>query len=289
MSYATPYYQPPASAPSSERGDKAKPDRYAVRWAAFSLRGARGGTNQDAVLINRPPGFFAVADGVGGGSHGEIASQVALDILAKTEDLSNRGLKLQLQKADAAVATLLVDLSDIPGATTLAVLWLKRYKARLLWVGDVRALHFRAQRKRRWRSIWRSPDQTYAAMGETPPDGGEPEDPARMVGTGMIADPGLRRFRLKANDIVLLCSDGLHRHVSEELIATIITTGMELGNSLEKIARMLGLHAQRSGSMDDISVVLLHRPAVPFRRWLLWVLLGAIALWGGMNQGWLVL
>lgn len=251
-------------------------------WAVLSRRGARGGANEDAVLA-RPPHFFGVADGVGGGSHGEVASQVALRHCAAARDLRPQALLRQVQGADAAVAAALAPLSDSPGAATLVALWLRGRSARLLHVGDARALLFRRDWKGSWRLAWRTQDQTYAAMGQTPPEGGEPDDPCRMVGTGAVGEPGLRQFRLRDDDVVLLCSDGLHRHVSDGALTETVSAGLRMGLGLDNVVRELVSQAARNGSTDDITVLLLRCAAPGARVWLLGALLTGLAAWGVLH------
>ena len=283
MSFSTPYNLDTASSNAGAQTGEVRKNRFPLIWGKHSQLGARGGANQDAMAANQPTGFFAVADGVGGGSYGEIASQIALNTLEQANDLSPQGLIELLQQADEKVAFALAKLTHAPGATTLAALWIKRYRAHLLWVGDVRVLHFRATRSRKWSLLWKSQDQTYAAMGERPSDGGDMEDPARMVGTGRIESPGIRVFPLRANDILLICSDGLHRYIDETEISRLITVSIRLGKNLEDIARVLALQAKRNNSVDDISVLLLMRPPEPFRSWLLWALAASVLAWTTIN------
>lgn len=282
MGSDTPYYQPPPHPPVTRRSTSAG-NRNPIRWASYSLRGIEHETNQDAVLVHSRSGYFAVADGVGGGSHGEIASQVALDTLAQIQTPKPRALLEQLRRADERVRMALASLSDQPGATTLAVLWLKRHQATVLWVGDARILHMTRDRQGKWRVTWRSTDQTYASVGETPQEGSGPDDPARMVGTDMIDDPGIRRFLFATNAMILLCSDGLHRYVDESMLLTHLQANMEEDADLDEMARQLCLLAQRHGSPDDISIILLHRPNPAFKTWLVWLLLATILLWLGIN------
>jgi len=255
-----------------------------LSWAALSLRGTRGGANEDALLA-RPPHFFGVADGVGSGSHGEVASQVALQYCAAAQDLRARALVRQVQGADAAVADALARLSDRPGAATLVALWLRGRSARLLHVGDARALLFRRGWRGRWRLLWRTEDQTYAALGKTPPHRGDANDPCRMVGTGVVGEPGLKRFRLGPRDLLLLCSDGLHRHVPGPALARMLSAGLRAGLDLDALARQLVSQAAHNGSTDDITVLLL-RLAPSARRWRWLVLAGvaALAVWALLQR-----
>ena len=269
-----PHLAAAAPAPAAARAAAA-----GLAWAAVSRRGSRGGANEDAVLA-RPPHFFGVADGVGSGSHGEVASQVALRYCAAAQDLRPEALVRQVWDADAAVATALAALSDRPGATTLVALWLRGRSARLLHVGDARGLLFRRDWRGRWRLLWRTEDQTYAAMGEPPPQRGDASDPCRMVGTGAVGEPALRRFRLGRHDLLLLCSDGLHRHVPGPALTGMVCAGLRAGLDLDVLARRLVSQAAGSGSTDDITVLLLRR-AASYRAWL-WLAvagLAALAVW----------
>jgi serine/threonine protein phosphatase PrpC len=245
-----------------------------VEWASVSRRGRRGGANEDAVLA-RPPHFFGVADGVGSGSHGEVASQVALRHCAEARDFRPEALVRQVWDADAAVASALASVSGRPGATTLVALWLRGRSARLLHVGDARGLLFRRDWRGHWRVMWRTADQTYAALGERPPQSGDASDPCRMIGTGAVGEPALKRFTLGRRDLVLLCSDGLHRHVPASVMAGMVSAALGAGLGLDVLARRLVSQAAGSGSTDDITVLLLRR-APSSRPWL-WLALAALA------------
>ena len=230
-------------------------------WA--SVRGAGHARNQDAVLAAAP--LFAVADGVGGGSAGELASS---QLLAWCRDIPAsvwrrpETLAARLREADAALAQALRALS--PGgrsATTFAGVWLRPDGRGLVaHVGDTRVLQLRPGRDA-WRITRLTADQTYAALGEAPPPGSRPDDPARMVGVGAIGDPPVARLRLRENDWLLLCSDGLHRFVPEPALAALLA-GMcrhDAAPPLHALAQRLAQAAAQAGSRDDISVLLVRR------------------------------
>ena len=71
---------------------------------------------------------------------------------------------------------------------------------------------------RAWRATSRrellTRDDTYRHLGEEPPPGGSPDDPARMVGNGAVSAPNVDARRPATDDeMLVLCSDGVHKHV----------------------------------------------------------------------------
>jgi hypothetical protein len=57
-------------------------------------------------------------------------------------------------------------------------------------------------------------DDTYRNLGETPPPGGSLDDPSRMVGNGAVDAPNVRFVKLGAGEMLVLCSDGVHKHAN---------------------------------------------------------------------------
>ena len=231
--------------------------RIECGWA--SLCGAGHERNQDAVLAAPP--LFAVADGVGGGSAGELASSQMLAwcrTIPPADWRRPEALAAKLRESDAELASALERLS--PGgrsATTFAGVWLGRGgRGTVAHVGDSRVLQLRPRRGP-WLVTRLTLDQTYANLGEQHPKGGQPDDPARMVGVGAIGDPPVQRLRLRENEWLLLCSDGLYRFVPEAALAALCQrSAAEL---LQDLAQQLAEAALQAGSRDDISVLLVRR------------------------------
>jgi hypothetical protein len=86
------------------------------------------------------------------------------------------------------------------GAGHLLSRWL------IAWVGDCRIYRLRATHDEPAELLTR--DDTYRHLGEAPPPGGSPDDPARMVGNGAIADPNVASVQLGDGEMLVLCSDG---------------------------------------------------------------------------------
>lgn len=276
----TPSGQPshPGSVASTPvRHAPARRDRPPLEWAETSRCGSYHAVNQDAVRAD-PPHFFGVADGVGGGAHGEVASRAALAHCAGLDE-SRRGdpdaLRAHVRKADAVVRQAIAEVSDKPGATTLVGVWLTGWRGHIVHVGDARAsrLRFRGG-KARLEALTR--DQTYGEMGEAPPPGGSAGDPARMIGVGAVGDPPATRLRLGRGEILLLSSDGLHRYAEPWEIEAAATAWQAEGAPLRALANRLETLALGRNSPDDISILLVRRNAAI--SWLKWTGLLATVL-----------
>jgi serine/threonine protein phosphatase PrpC len=205
---------------------------------------------------------LAVADGVGGGSRGEVCSAaLASHCVALPEDLLGQadGITQWMERAEGQVQMKLREVSFSPGASTLAAAWLQPAETGtrvahgyILRVGDARLYLFDGHQVTALTT-----DQTYAAVGEVPPEGATPDDPARMIGTGFMGQPELVPMELTLGHTLLLCSDGLHRGLSEQRIAELLCEGGDLPVCALRLAQA----ARLAGSDDDITVLL----AQPFQ------------------------
>jgi len=245
------------------------------RSAYATARGLRHAANEDCCL-HAPsadaPAFCAVADGVGGGAFGEVASHaLARHCAAAPPEIRRDPARLAawVKQGDAVVREAIARRGDRPGASTLAAAWLFPWgRVWLSHIGDCRAYRLR----RRWRGQgWHierlTVDQTYANLGRTPPPGGSPDDPARMAGVGAAGEPPVRRVWLWPGDLLLLCSDGLHKFVDDTALAELVGEGLRQGLDLRELCGRLVDAALAGGSQDDVSALLVRRrpwpPALP--------------------------
>lgn len=249
------------------------PLREQWRWqggltAAYASEAGSGHARNEDCCSHVPsaeqPGFCGVADGVGGGAHGEIASSVLLTHCAQAPKETYRDparLVDWLTRADTQVREAIARRTDQTGAATLAAAWFpSQSTAYLLNVGDCRVYQLRP-RKQRYAIEQLTVDQTYASFSQQPPPNGKPNDPARMVGTGAVGSPPVVKAQIRERELLLLCSDGVHKYVSDEQIADVVSGGLSAGRSLEKICGALVHAAKRNGSHDDASALLvLRRP-----------------------------
>ncbi len=206
---------------------------------------------------------LAVADGVGGGARGDVASsalaahctQAPRALLGDAE-----GLTGWMRKAEGEVQLKLREVSFSPGAATLAAAWLMPDgTGHLMRVGDARAYRYgntgHGATPDLPSLIPLTTDQTFASVQETPPEGGRQDDPARMIGTGFMGEPEIEQLRLTAGETLLMCTDGLHAGLETAQMGHILDTT----NDLAVAARKLAISAREHGSSDDISVLLVQR------------------------------
>jgi len=82
-----------------------------------------------------------------------------------------------------------------------------------------------------------------------------PDDPARMVGNGAVDAPNVRAVDMAPADLLVLCSDGTHRHISCDELGLLATADAPLALRCERIVD----HARHAGSHDDATVLLIER------------------------------
>ena len=219
--------------------------------------------------------LMMVADGVGGGLKGAEASRIALEAVtryvsscmacyyaATTGD--DRDFFAALQdgalQCHAEILRRGEENPDYRGMATTLTLYLGHWpRAYLLQVGDSRCYLLRGGELTQI-----SRDQTMAQelrdAGVTLPSeisGTRLEHTLSSSIGGRQTAPVVTRFELTWDTVVLLCSDGLTRHVSDERIAQRLR---ETRSSREACEGLLA-DALQGGGSDNITIVV--RRAVP--------------------------
>lgn len=245
----------------------ARSRRGAWQVGAWSEVGSYHPRNEDSYrhtpgMLN--PAFIGVADGVGGGSHGDVASAALLDHCAAVPaKIGLEALKAAIRDSDAVVRQRLASRSDRPGAATFVGAWFVRpQRVRLCHVGDCCAFHL-IPSKKGLRLERLTLDQTYANLNETPPPKGRPDDPARMVGVGAVGQVAVREVKLAPGEGLLLCSDGLHKFLPQAELQDLLQRGLAANLAEQDICQNLVRAAKRNGSHDDVTALLaLRRPGL---------------------------
>lgn len=202
-------------------------------WNAFGLthKGNIRDHNEDAFLSLTEQKLWAVADGMGGHSAGDVASSTIVECLSKYKHtpflgknirqicniLTNANKRL-LQKAHA--------LNDVIGSTVVILIAHNRYSA-VIWAGDSRLYRYRDAKLKQ---ITRDHSESERLVDEGYPiediNKYEYADAVTRA-VGAEADLALetRIFENRENDRYLLCSDGLNKELSNSDIEQIILEG----------------------------------------------------------------
>jgi len=235
-----------------------------VEAAVASSCGLQHDNNEDAhsdLALGRGR-LFVLADGVGGGAMAQMASRKLVSHLYAAFD-SHRPdaerVRAALLDADRAIARHIAELTASPGAATVALCApLNAFASKWLvaWVGDCRVYRLARGGEAGIELLTR--DDTFGHLGELPAQGGSPDDPARMVGNGAISLANVALHELACGDLLVLCSDGVHKYVDADDWPRLLKQPIPLLRRCEDLIAL----ARANGSADDATVLLLRRSAV---------------------------
>ena len=232
--------------------------------AAASARGRHHPVNEDShSALDRAWPVYVVADGVGGGA---MASWTSRELVRRLHEALDRrrvdraSMSGALLDADREVARAIAKHTAASGAATVALCAATHHllsRWLIAWVGDCRIYRVRRAHDEPAELLTR--DDTYHHLGEDPPPGGSPDDPARMVGNGAVAAPNVESIELADDEMLVLCSDGLHKHVETREIHRQLRARGPLARCCARLVEL----ARLRGSSDDATVLVIHRNAQP--------------------------
>jgi serine/threonine protein phosphatase PrpC len=231
--------------------------------AAGTDKGVVRHANEDSHLMQMDRGIFIVADGMGGHAAGEVAAEMAVQIIAETMG-SFRGLPdaevaarlfQAVQAANGAIYRRTLVEKDKRGmGTTVTGMLLFPHRYLIVQVGDSRAYILR-----RGRLLQVTKDHSYVQeqvdAGLLTPEQARTHPYSnvitRCVGSNEEVVPDLYFGALEEGDVILLASDGLTGMLEDDVLARIMETG---GEPRQWVDRMIA-DANRRGGLDNITVV----------------------------------
>src|SRR5436305_14082012 len=246
-----------------------------VKACGLSDVGLTRAHNEDYFEIDPLHKLYVVADGMGGHSHGEVASQLAVtsirELIAKSADRDTTWplgmetdlphhsnlLKMAVRTAhDHVLRAISKDGSLYGMGTTVVGLLLSGTTAAVAHVGDSRAYRLRDGRLEQI-------TQDHTWVHEQVVAGFLSREQARTHPLKNVVTRALggesdvlvdvREMEVQPGDLFLLCSDGLTGMLSD----TDIRDRLASGRGLHEICRTLINDSNARGGVDNITVVLL--------------------------------
>ena len=239
-------------------------------YCARSETGAVRANNEDAYLDLPADGVFAVADGMGGGSAGEVASamlcgklrELLSESLEDSPGLRKYNAQQAIHAANDAVCAYAAEHHYSQMGTTLVLLLLDPWnpaKALLCHLGDSRAY-----RLRRGELTQLTADHNLGSeMGIAhhgvfarrlnPAEERTARLLTRAVGISRQVLPEWRELELREGDRLLLCTDGL----TSVLELSEIRQALKQCPTLEEVVERLRVGIQAAGASDNFTLLCL--------------------------------
>lgn len=227
-------------------------------------------SNQDAFAVLDELRLWAVADGMGGHRGGDIAAQTAVAaFLARAQEIAE-----QLRRSPASIAALLPDmlkrahqaivdkaraLPELRGmGTTFVAASIVLDPTARVWVGHVG--DSRAYLFRRDTLIRLTRDHTlmerYLERGLITPEAARshPERHVltRALGMESAVKPEVASHPMEADDLLILCTDGLTKMLEDDAIASVVSRA---GLDPARACRLLIDAALDAGGEDNVTVL----------------------------------
>jgi protein phosphatase len=243
-----------------EEEDTALRPQFELAAACRSDVGRTRRVNEDRVLFSAERGLCVVADGMGGHQGGAVASELAVETIAKVfEERTFEGrphktlpprageVVRAIQKASSRIREMARDQPELSEmGTTVVAARFSPDKGRLYvgHVGDSRCYRFRDGVLERM-----TDDHTMASLGVV---GERSAHLFRAVGAEERVLTDLVVATPRVGDLYLLCSDGLTKMVPDRVIRELLAWA---ARDVESAADWLIEVANQRGGSDNVSVV----------------------------------
>ncbi len=231
--------------------------------------GMKRKNNEDALLVLEDHDLFVVADGMGRHAAGEVASRLAVDTVAAAFASGDFGphkpkaggareaarLEAVFHLANAEVFKKSQEVDAYHGmGTTMVALHFSRGKERatIAHAGDSRCYRFRGGALEQL-----TVDHTLGAAGIVGPSASVL---SRAVGIEENLEPDVQTTAPEADDVYLICSDGLSRMAKPEQISKILAGERDLDAAVASLIDV----ANQAGGKDNVTVILVRVERAPY-------------------------
>ena len=231
--------------------------------------------NEDAILVDGERKLVVLADGMGGYQAGEVASQLAVDVVRDDSsqlDISEadlgrvdpdtgisvamRQLRGAIEKANNRICSVARGREELNGmGTTIVAARFYDGRVGIAHVGDSRCYRLRErvlEQLTRDHSYVQDQLEKGLISEEDAKNSPQKNLITRALGIDAIAEADVKEYRTRPGDLYLLCSDGLSDLVDDEAIQTVLATEKAPGDHI----KFLIDKANTNGGRDNISVII---------------------------------
>ncbi len=241
-------------------------NNFLINSAAISDRGLseKRPQNEDSFLEMNKLGLFAVADGVGGAQAGDVASQMAVEILGeafvnlKANGDAEEMMKIAIERANSAIYQMSTDLPQLSTmATTIVTLHLSGNIATIGHVGDSRLyrLDTRGSLFRETQDHSVVEEEVRAGRMTAAQAANHPSRNviSRALGAESMVEVDMKTIMFEPNTCFLLCSDGITRHINDFEIRDLL---LSVKNPADTCQKMKDICYSR-GAEDNLTAVII--------------------------------
>jgi PPM family protein phosphatase len=250
--------------------------------------------NEDSFRIVEALNLFILSDGMGGEAHGEVASAMAVDIINKyceaeredsgatVLDEAPTNLSSQTRRLKNAVAQANFQIFQAAQknpeqrgmGATITTLWLKDALLSIAHVGDSRAYLLRSGNLQQLTN-----DHSLVAeqvrRGLITPQQAEESEMQSVLLRALGAHPEVEidtdEVEIIPRDVLLLCSDGLTRLVTEPEIAGALQAETVPSAAAERLIAL----ANENGGIDNVTVIVVRFEDDANKGWFSWMRRGS--------------
>ena len=231
--------------------------------------------NEDAILVDGERKLVVLADGMGGYQAGEVASQLAVDVVrdeSSALDISEadlgridpdtgisvamRQLRGAIEKANNRICSVARGREELNGmGTTIVAARFYDGRVGIAHVGDSRCYRMRDHKlEQLTRDHSYVQDQLEKGLISEEDAKHSPQKNliTRALGIDAIAEADVKEFRTRPGDIYLLCSDGLSDLVDDEALQAALYPEKAPADHIKYLIDA----ANANGGRDNISVIL---------------------------------
>lgn len=222
--------------------------------------------NEDSVFVsNQPignlPNLFIVADGMGGHNAGDYASQMAVEVVKKTLAQSQEtNPEIMIRQAITTANDFLLEKARqdvrLKGmGTTVVVATVIEKTLYFANVGDSRLYLLNKEIKQLSKD--HSLVQEMVRLGGINSEEAKHHPDKNIITRAVGAKEELKidffEYRLKQQDVVLMCTDGLSNMVEDEDIFRVVKSARDVVEATEQLIEK----AKENGGNDNIGVIVI--------------------------------